>query len=108
MIDVDRGAHRLLGADAFEDGVNAKAAGQCAHAFHGLLAALAHDVRCAERFRQRNSVGMAAQDDDLFGAKALGSDDAAQADSAVANHGHFFSVVNSCHSGRMVAGPHHV
>ena len=41
-------ADRLLGADALEDGVDAEAAGQLAHAFDRLLAALADDVGRAE------------------------------------------------------------
>ena len=88
--------------------MDAEAAGRCAHAFDRFLAALAHDVRRAECFRQRDAIGMATQNDDLFGAEALGGDDAAQADRAVADHGHFFSVVDSCHSRRMMAGSHHV
>ena len=88
--------------------MDAKAAGQCAHAFHGLLAALAHDIRCAERFRQCDPVGVAAQNDDLLGAEAPGGDDAAQADGAVTDDGHFLAVADLCHSGCMMAGPHHV
>ena len=106
--DADRGAHCLLSPDAFERGVDAKAAGQCAHAFHGRLAALAHDIRCAERFRERDPVRMAAQDDDLLGAKAFGSDDAAQADRAIANHGHFLTLADLCRPRRMMAGPHYI
>jgi len=75
--DAERGVHRMLGADAFEDGIDAEAAGQRAHAFDSLLPALTDDIRCAESLCKRDPVGMAAQDDDLFGAKALGSDDAA-------------------------------
>jgi len=75
--DADRRAHRLLGADAFENRVGAEAAGQRMHAFHRLFAALAHDVRRAECFRQHDAIGMPTQDDDLFGAEALGADDAA-------------------------------
>src|SRR5216117_1632612 len=40
----DRGAHGLVCADALEDGVDARAAGQLAHALDRFLAALAHDV----------------------------------------------------------------
>src|SRR5207249_6799715 len=53
--DADRGAHGLVGADALDDGVDAEAAGQRAHARDGLLATLAHDVRCAELLRDRKS-----------------------------------------------------
>ena len=36
----------------------------------GVFATLAHDVGGAERFRQRDPVGVMAQDDDLLGAEA--------------------------------------
>ena len=85
--DLDRGVDRLLGADAFEHRVHAEAAGQLADALDGLLAALADDVGGAELARERDPVGVAAHDDDLLGAEALGGDDAAQADGAVADDG---------------------
>src|SRR5439155_262580 len=75
--DADRGAHGLVGADALDDGVDAEAAGQRAHARDGLLATLAHDVRCAELLRQGNPVGMAAHHDNLLGAEAARGDDGA-------------------------------
>src|SRR5438034_97479 len=68
--NADRGEHGLLGADALEDGVDAEAARQLAHARHPLLATLAHDVRCAKLFRQRDPVPMAAENEDLLGAQA--------------------------------------
>ena len=61
----------LLSADAFEDTVNAKAVSQCSYALSRLLATLAHHIGGAERFRERDPVGVAAQDDDLFGAEAF-------------------------------------
>ena len=66
--------------------MNPEAAGQLADSRDRLLPALAHDVRRAEFFRQRDPVGMAAQDDDLLGAETAGGDDATQADGAVADH----------------------
>ena len=88
--------------------MDARAARQCAHPFYGSLAALAHDIRCAERFRQFDPIGVAAQNNNLFSAKAPGRNDATQADSAVTDHGYFFPVADPCHSGRMMARPHHV
>src|SRR5439155_2170391 len=70
--DADRGKHGLVGAYALEDGVDPCAAGQVAHALDCLLAALAHDVRCAEISRQRDAIRMAAQEDDLLGTQAAG------------------------------------
>src|SRR5439155_1677249 len=72
--------------DAFEDSVNAEDAGELAHALNRLVASLAHDVRCAELPRQRDSVGMAAQDDDLLGAEAAGGNHTAQTDGAVSDN----------------------
>ena len=79
---------RLLEADALEDGVDAEAAGELAHALDGLVAALADDVRRAELARERDPVGVTAEDDDLLGAEPRGGDHAAQADRAVADDGH--------------------
>jgi hypothetical protein len=98
----------LLAAYAFENRVGAEAAGQRMHAFDRLFAALAHDVASAERFRQRDPIGMPAQDDDLLGAEAFGGDDTAQADGAVADDRNFLALVDLCRPGRMMAGPHHV
>ena len=100
--------HRLLVADALEDGVGAEAAGQLAHALDRLLAALADDVGRAELSRQRDPVGMAAEEDDLLGAEPLGGDHAAQADGAVADDGHGLARADLGGDGRVVARPHHV
>jgi len=86
--DADRGEHGLVRADALEDGVDAKATGQLAHALDRLLAALAHDVRCAELIGERDPVRVAAQEDDPLGTEAPGGNDAAQADGAVTDDGH--------------------
>jgi hypothetical protein len=65
--------------------VRAKAGGQFAHSFDGLVAALADDVRRTELVPERNPLLIAAQQDDLFGAETLRGDDAAQADCAIAD-----------------------
>ena len=83
--DGHRRLHRLLGADAFQDGVDAEAAGQLADALDRLLAALADDVGGAELARERDAVRVAAHDDDLLGTEPLGRDHAAQPDRAVAD-----------------------
>ena len=57
-------------ADALEDRMDAKAAGELAHALDRLIAALADDVGCAELSRECDPVGMPAQHDDLLGAEA--------------------------------------
>ena len=78
----------LLGADALQHGVDAVAAGELEDALDRLLAALGDDVGGAELARERDAVRVAAHDDDLLGAEALGGDHAAQPDGAVADDGH--------------------
>src|SRR6266705_2395645 len=102
------GTHRFLSADALEDGVDAHAAGQLAHACNGLLAPLAHDVRRAELSRQGDPVGMVAHHDNLLGAEAPGGDDGAEADGAVTDDGCGFAAANLGGAGRMMARSHHI
>ena len=63
--DAEGGKHRLLEADALEDGVNTEAAGERAHALDRLVASLAHDISCTELFRKGDPVRMTAQQNDL-------------------------------------------
>ncbi len=65
--------------------MGAVASGQLPHALDGFLAALADDVGGAELARERDPVGVPAEDDDLLGAEALRGDHAAEADGAVAD-----------------------
>src|SRR5271166_2694415 len=51
---------------------------------------------------------MPTENNDLYGAKALSRDDAAQTNRTVADNGHSFSLIDLCHSRRMMSGPHHV
>ena len=81
--DRDGGLHGLFGADTLKDRMHAKATGQCSHALGCFLATLAHDIRRAECLRQSDTVGMATEDDDLFRAQPLCSDDAAQTHRAI-------------------------
>jgi hypothetical protein len=91
-----------------QHGMNAKSAGELADPFDGLFAALAHNVGRAKVPGERNSVGMSAHDDDLLGAESFGSNDTAQANRAVADHGHAVTAGHPCSDGRMMAGAHHV
>src|SRR6266566_7816101 len=102
------GTHRFLSADALEDGVDAEAAGQLARAVDRALAALAHDVRCAELSRQGDPVGMVAQDHDPLGAEAPGGDDGAEADGAVTDNGRGPAAADLGGAGRMMARSHHI
>ena len=88
--------------------MDAKAAGELAHALDRLVAALAHDVGCAELFSERDPVGMPAQHDDLLGAEPPRGDDAAQADGAVSDDGHCLPRTDLGGDGRMMARAHHV
>src|SRR5438876_3803896 len=106
--DAESRPHRLLESDAFEDSVDAEAAGELAHALNRLVASLADDVRCAEPPRQCDSVGMAAQDDDLLGAEAAGGNHTAQADGAVSDNSRCLPRANFGDDSRMMARPHHV
>src|SRR5205085_11530712 len=84
--DIHCGEHRLLESDAFQHGMRAKAAGELADVFHRSIAWLTDDIRCAERFAERDAVGMMAEENDLLGAAAPSGDDAAQTDRPVTNH----------------------
>ena len=86
--DRHRRLRGVLGADALQHAVDARAAGELHDALHGLLAALGDDVGGAQLARERRAVLVAAHDDDLLGAEALGGDHAAEPDGAVADDGH--------------------
>jgi hypothetical protein len=58
--NADRRCHRRPAADALEHAVNAFAGSDVAHALHGFFAAFAHDIRCAKRPCQRNSIRVAS------------------------------------------------
>src|SRR5207237_10825822 len=87
--DVESVEHGLFAANRFEDGINAVAASQVAHALDSLFTALADDVGCAKCFGQGDASRVATQDDNLLGAEPLSGDDAAESDRPVAAHGHF-------------------
>jgi hypothetical protein len=106
--DAGGGEHGLMCADAFQHGVHAKATGELAHALDRFVAALTDDVSCAERFRKRDPLTMATEDNDLLGAKAFRSDDAAQAHRAVADDRHSVASASLCGDDRMMAGSHYV
>lgn len=84
------------------------AAGELADVLDGLLAALGDDVGGAELARERDAVLVAAHDDDLLGPEALGGDHTAQADGAVAHHGHPLAGADPGDHRRVVARPYHV
>ena len=81
--DADGRLQRLFVAGSLRHRVDAVAASEVSDVLDGLLAPLAHHVCRAEFFCQLDAVVVAAHDDDLLRAKALGSDDAAQANGAV-------------------------
>ena len=83
--DLERRNRRLFVADALEHGVDAKAIAHLLHALDHLLPTLADDVGGAEVLRQRNAIGVAAEDDDLLAAEPLRGDHAAEPDRAVAD-----------------------
>jgi hypothetical protein len=75
----------LVEADALEHRLDAVAVRELLDAFDGFGAAFADAVGGAELAGERDPVGVPAEDDDLLGAEALGGDDAAESDGAVAN-----------------------
>jgi hypothetical protein len=83
--DADGGLHRRAVADALQHRVDALAAGEFVDALDRVLAALGDDVGGAVLAGERDAVGVAAHDDDLLGAEALGGDHRARADGAVAD-----------------------
>src|SRR4051812_46422176 len=78
----------LLGADAFQHGVGAVAAGQLPDLGDAFLAAFGDDVGGAELAAEFGAVGVPAGEDDAFGAESFGGEHGGQADRAVADHGH--------------------
>jgi hypothetical protein len=99
---------RLLVADALEDRVGAEAACELPDALDRFLAPLAHDVGRAERLRERDPVGMTAEDDDLLRAEASGGDHAAEPDGAVADDRDGPAGTDLGGERRVVARRHHV
>ena len=71
--------------------MRAKAVRELVDALDRLVAALAHDIRRPELFRQRGPAGMPAEDDDPLRAEAPRGDHSAQPDGAVADDGHRLS-----------------
>jgi hypothetical protein len=62
----------------------------------------------AELARERDPLGVAAEDDDLLCVEPLGGDHAAEADGAVADDGCGLARADASGDGRVVAGAHHV
>src|SRR5438552_4105769 len=106
--DFDRRQLRLLEADALEHGVDAVAAGQFFDALDGFVAAFAYDIGGSELARERNPVGVAAEEDDLFGSEPPGGDHAAESDRAVADDRDSLAGRDLGGDGRVMAGAHHV
>jgi hypothetical protein len=95
-------------ADALEDGVGAEAPGELEHSLDRPLASFADDLGGAELPRQRDAVGVTAEQDDPLGAQSTGGDDPAEADRAVADDGDDLPRADlRCASG-VVPRAHHV
>ena len=93
---------------ALEDGVGSEARGELEHALDGRLSALADDVGGAEIPRQRDAVGVTAEQDDPFRAQSTGGDDPAEADRAVADHGRDLARADLRGARGVVPCAHHV
>ena len=101
--------HRLVGADALEDGVGADAVGELGDRAGALLAALGDDVGGAEAPGDLLAGLVARHRDDALGAELGGGEHAAQADRAVADHdGGARPASTPADDGGVPAGGHHV
>ena len=106
--DADRRGGRLLEAYALEYRVGAEPAGELAHALDCVLAALADDIGRAELARQGDPVLVAAEDDDLLGAQALGGDHTTKPDRTIADDCDALSGADAGDDSGVVAGAHDV
>ena len=88
--------------------MSAEATGELAHAFDRCFSSLTNYIRRAKFPRQRNTIGMAAQHDDLLGAKASCGDHAAQADRAIADNRRDLAGTDHGSASRVMASSHHV
>ena len=86
--DAHRRRRRLLGPDAFEHRMRAEAVGQVLAALERASPRSLTTSVAPKSRRECDPVRVPAEDDDLLGAQPPGRDDPAQADRAVADHGH--------------------
>ena len=100
--------HRLPVTDALEHGMRTVAAGELAHALDRLVATLAHHISGAKVARERDPVGMPADDDDPFRAEALRGNHAAQTNCAVSDYCNGLSRADLGSDSGVMARPHHV
>src|SRR5829696_5750922 len=108
LCDLEGSHNRLVEANALEDGIDAETARELAHPLHSCLTALADDVGRTELVRQRDPIGMTAEQDDLRGAEPLGGDHSAEPDCTVAHDSDGLSRRDLCSQSGVVPGAHHV
>jgi len=106
--DADGRLHRLAGADALERRVDADAAGHVLDLLDRLLPALGDDVGRAKLGGQPLAIGMTRHRDDPLRAEAPGSENAAHADGAVADHGDGLAGLDLRADRGVMSGGHHV
>ena len=88
--------------------MDTESASEPAHVLHRVLAALRHDICRAELLGQCDPVGMVAQNDDLLGTQAPGSDDTAKANGTITDDSDLFAFAHTRRSRCMVTRAHHV
>src|SRR5690348_12240524 len=103
-----RRVHCLLGSDTLQDRLRAEAARQLTHAFDAFLTPLADHVGRAKLLRKRDTLSMAAHDDDLLRAKPLGCYHSANADGTIADDRHRPARLDAGSDSCVMASPHHV
>jgi hypothetical protein len=102
------GQLRLLEADTLEHRMDAVPVGKPLHAFDRFIAAFADDVARAELARERDSVWVTTEDDDLLRAEPLGGNHAAETDSTVADDSDSLAGRHLGRDGGVMARAHHV
>ena len=100
--------HRLLRADAFDDGIRAHALGQVLDTRDTFFAALGDDVGRAELAREFLAGLVAAHRHDAFRTHLLRGEHAEQTDGAVTDHGNGRAGLHVRGVCRKPAGAHHV
>src|SRR5512141_1568540 len=106
--DTERRDRRLFQTNTFENRVRTESAGDLFDAIDSFLATLAHDVRRSKFFRQRDSVWMTSEQNDLLGAESLRGDDAAKSDCTVSHDCRDLARSNLRCERSMMTSSHHI
>jgi hypothetical protein len=84
--DLNRRFHRLTEAHALQDRVSAVPTGKLPYALDRFGTTFSHHIGCAKLLAKRDTVGVAAEENDAFRTEALRCDYATEANGAVPYH----------------------